>query len=177
MNKFIALTLVLLVFPAGVFASEATYICPMHPQIVSDKEATCPICGMDLVEAQTEDKDLQNNLHQGHSHDSEAKSNTHQKYTCPMHPQIISDHEGSCPICGMDLVPIQSNDESAHEKSSTQMDMEEKPSITVSSSIIQNTGIRTAKVTSQEFGKDIRSFGVVEDNQRLSKDISGVYLI
>ncbi|WP_177183757.1 HlyD family efflux transporter periplasmic adaptor subunit [Mucilaginibacter sp. OK283] len=26
------------------------------------------------------------------------------KYTCPMHPQIIEDHPGSCPICGMTLV-------------------------------------------------------------------------
>ncbi len=26
------------------------------------------------------------------------------KYTCPMHPQIISDTPGKCPICGMDLV-------------------------------------------------------------------------
>jgi Cu(I)/Ag(I) efflux system membrane fusion protein len=28
------------------------------------------------------------------------------KYTCPMHPQVISDTPGKCPICGMDLVPI-----------------------------------------------------------------------
>jgi len=26
------------------------------------------------------------------------------KYTCPMHPQILEDHPGSCPICGMALV-------------------------------------------------------------------------
>ena len=26
------------------------------------------------------------------------------KYVCPMHPQIVRDEPGSCPICGMDLV-------------------------------------------------------------------------
>jgi Cu(I)/Ag(I) efflux system membrane fusion protein len=29
-----------------------------------------------------------------------------QMYQCPMHLQIIQDHPGSCPICGMDLVPM-----------------------------------------------------------------------
>ncbi len=28
------------------------------------------------------------------------------QYTCPMHPQIVRDAPGSCPICGMALVPI-----------------------------------------------------------------------
>jgi P-type Cu+ transporter len=27
------------------------------------------------------------------------------EYTCPMHPEVISDHPGSCPKCGMDLEP------------------------------------------------------------------------
>lgn len=31
-----------------------------------------------------------------------------QKYTCPMHPQIIKDAPGNCPICGMELVPVNS---------------------------------------------------------------------
>jgi membrane fusion protein, copper/silver efflux system len=26
-----------------------TYICPMHPTVVSDRASTCPVCGMDLV--------------------------------------------------------------------------------------------------------------------------------
>ncbi len=30
-----------------------------------------------------------------------------QMYQCPMHPQIIQNHAGSCPICGMDLVPME----------------------------------------------------------------------
>jgi membrane fusion protein, copper/silver efflux system len=25
-------------------------------------------------------------------------------YTCPMHPEVISDKPGKCPKCGMDLV-------------------------------------------------------------------------
>ena len=27
-------------------------------------------------------------------------------YTCPMHPEVQEDHPGLCPICGMDLEPI-----------------------------------------------------------------------
>ena len=29
-----------------------------------------------------------------------------QKYTCPMHPEIVRDAPGSCPICGMALEPV-----------------------------------------------------------------------
>ncbi|GAA4310230.1 efflux RND transporter periplasmic adaptor subunit [Nibribacter koreensis] len=32
------------------------------------------------------------------------------EYTCPMHPQIVQDKPGSCPICGMDLVAKQPAD-------------------------------------------------------------------
>ena len=28
------------------------------------------------------------------------------KYTCTMHPEVISDTPGHCPKCGMKLVPI-----------------------------------------------------------------------
>ncbi len=33
-----------------------------------------------------------------------------QLYTCGMHPHVIEDAPGSCPICGMDLVPIHVGD-------------------------------------------------------------------
>lgn len=33
-----------------------------------------------------------------------VKAKNEVKYTCPMHPQILEDHPGSCPICGMTLV-------------------------------------------------------------------------
>ena len=32
-----------------------------------------------------------------------------QKYTCPMHPEIISDKPGKCPKCGMDLIEIENH--------------------------------------------------------------------
>ncbi len=36
-----------------------------------------------------------------------AGNNTKQAYQCPMHPQIMQDHAGACPICGMDLVVLE----------------------------------------------------------------------
>src|ERR1022692_295912 len=37
----------------------------------------------------------------------EARSeNARTLYTCGMHPQVIQDHPGNCPICGMKLTPI-----------------------------------------------------------------------
>jgi membrane fusion protein, copper/silver efflux system len=35
-----------------------------------------------------------------HAHDATGK------YTCPMHPQVVQDGPGICPICFMDLVPV-----------------------------------------------------------------------
>lgn len=33
-----------------------------------------------------------------------TESTKNEIYTCPMHPQIVQDRPGQCPICGMDLV-------------------------------------------------------------------------
>jgi Cu2+-exporting ATPase len=62
-----------------------------------DKPGDCPVCGMDLVEEQN------------------LSATTSEQWTCPMHPEIVTDQAGACPICGMDLVPMQP-DLSAEEK-------------------------------------------------------------
>ncbi len=76
-----------------------TYYCPMHCEgdKTYDKPGDCPVCGMDLVK--------------------EAKTSlSPTQYTCPMHPEVISDDPGACPKCGMDLVPMEA-DESEENKS------------------------------------------------------------
>jgi len=54
-------------------------------------------------------------LHSGHVHDvtsvvapssAVASEVAAQKYTCGMHPMIITDEPGLCPICNMDLTPL-----------------------------------------------------------------------
>lgn len=40
------------------------------------------------------------------SHDHGIESEQNQKWTCSMHPQIVQDNPGQCPLCGMDLTPF-----------------------------------------------------------------------
>lgn len=43
----------------------------------------------------------------------EGESASAAKHTCPMHPEIINEGPGICPICKMDLVPMQSTGKDA----------------------------------------------------------------
>lgn len=56
-------------------------------------------------------------LHEGHFHGDESKI----YYTCSMHPEIRQSEPGKCPICGMSLTKIESeDDEGMMEHSDTQ---------------------------------------------------------
>lgn len=78
-------------------------------------------------------------------------------YVCPMHPQIVKDTSGSCPICGMDLV------EKAIETGA-----DTRPVVTLSSSVQQNMGIRTTQVLRGTLWKYIRTQGTVAyDDERI----------
>src|SRR6266550_6705742 len=47
-----------------------------------------------------------NRLAGEHEHNYDHEQEEKQKYTCPMHPEVITDHPGNCPKCGMKLVPL-----------------------------------------------------------------------
>jgi len=107
---------------------QQNYTCPMHPEIVQDKPGSCPKCGMNLVPVKSEgdksaspQQDVDSKpptAHTGHNMPADNKedntinadlnkvSQSFQRYTCPMHPQIVQDAPGKCPLCGMTLVPL-----------------------------------------------------------------------
>lgn len=41
----------------------------------------------------------------GHHHGQPTPAPAGTTYTCPMHPEVLSDKPGKCPKCGMKLVP------------------------------------------------------------------------
>jgi Cu2+-exporting ATPase len=95
------------------------YTCPMHPEIVQDKPGDCSICGMNLVLLTSMQNEGHSNYHKHTKVDKHIKQEQQtnpvininevkgfQKYTCPMHPQIVQDEPGKCPLCGMTLVPL-----------------------------------------------------------------------
>ncbi|MBE9567276.1 MAG: efflux RND transporter periplasmic adaptor subunit [Proteobacteria bacterium] len=84
-------------------------------------------------------------------------------YICPMHPQIMQ-HEpgGSCPICGMDLV---AKENTAPSGATAVVD---KPQVFLDAVVIQNMGVRTAKVDRKILEKTIHTQGLVTaDDDRL----------
>lgn len=42
----------------------------------------------------------------------------HQQYTCPMHPQIVEEIPGNCPICGMTLVLVETGNKDTRQHGS-----------------------------------------------------------
>ncbi|GEM_PF-938065 len=72
------------------------YVCPMHPEIVSEKADKCSKCGMNLVKQATEKK--------VDEMAKAKKSVAKESYACPMHPEVVADKAGKCSKCGMNLV-------------------------------------------------------------------------
>src|SRR5262249_47967753 len=69
-------------------------------------------------------------------------------YSCGMHPQVVQDHPGNCPICGMKLTPIRkaagANAVAANPGGAAGAG---SSIIAVDAVTTQNMGIRTATIT------------------------------
>lgn len=90
-----------------------------------------------------------------------------QLYTCPMHPHYIASEPGSCPICGMDLVPVEADDDAAPAA-----DGRERAAVRVPAETIQTMGVRIAAAEHALFGREVRSFAAVSPDQRARHVVS-----
>ena len=95
-----------------------------------------------------------------------------EKYTCPIHPHYIATEMGTCPIYGMDLVLMDSDGAITDEDHGTH-ENDRRTTITISPETIQKMGVRTEKAMLANFGTNIRSYGLVTENVRLTLAISG----
>jgi Cu(I)/Ag(I) efflux system membrane fusion protein len=81
--------------------------CPMHPGIVQDHPGDCPICGMKLVKV-AGGSDAGSTPGPSSAQAKDGGNAAHkEQWQCPMHPSIVEDHPGDCPICGMKLVGME----------------------------------------------------------------------
>jgi Cu(I)/Ag(I) efflux system membrane fusion protein len=75
-----------------------------------------------------------------------------------MHPTIVSDHPGDCPICGMALVPVgEAGTEAAHGAAP----VDGLATVTIDPQRQQLIGLRTAEVTRGPVGQSWRTVGKV----------------
>jgi membrane fusion protein, copper/silver efflux system len=79
-----------------------------------------------------------------------APTSKPQMFQCPMHPQILQDHPGTCPICAMDLVPIEQAQGGASPVGGL-------ATVTIDTARQQLIGLRTAKVVVGPTGGDLRA--------------------
>lgn len=77
-------------------------------------------------------------------------------WTCSMHPQIRKDGPGKCPICGMDLIPL--NNEEGEELSNNQIQLSE--------SAMKIAEVQTSLVQKSAPIKEIRLSGKIKPDER-----------
>ena len=86
---------------------------------------------------------------------NQGNAEIEQVWTCSMHPQIRKHEPGLCPICGMDLIPLETSNEGG-DPNSYQM----------SESAMKLANISTVVVGKSNANKEIRLNGKVQIDER-----------
>lgn len=85
-----------------------------------------------------------------------------QMYTCGMHPQVLQDHPGNCPICGMKLTPVLGGGGGG-------------AGIVIDPVTMQNMGLRTAVLTNGPLRRLVRTVGTVDYEEPSLADVTTKY--
>lgn len=91
----------------------------------------------------------------GHRHGKEPAGET--IWTCSMHPQVRRNEPGDCPICGMDLIPLEKGGESGMDPMA----------INMSPAAMQLADVETALAGTMTPVKSVRLNGKVQADERL----------
>jgi Cu(I)/Ag(I) efflux system membrane fusion protein/cobalt-zinc-cadmium efflux system membrane fusion protein len=128
-------------------AETASYNCPMHPMVISDRPGTCPVCGMDLVKVRQPA--------------SETSSGDRKIlfWRAPMDPNFTSEKPGKSPM-GMDLIPVYA-DGAATEGV-----------VRIDPVTIQNIGVKTALVERKPVTRMVRTVGRVDTDETGLSDVT-----
>jgi membrane fusion protein, copper/silver efflux system len=103
---------------------------------------------------------LWQNQHTGKSA-GELATQVRQLYTCSMHPFIIREKPGLCPICGMEL--IKKIDNSASSTAQTPADMAAHVSLSPAQRVMAN--VATVEAKNEILNKEINAVGIVQYDQ------------
>jgi|TARA_R110000796_G_scaffold35017_1_gene90021 membrane fusion protein, copper/silver efflux system len=96
----------------------------------------------------------ENNNVDEHQHTDEMAGET--IWTCSMHPQIRKNEAGACPICGMDLIPLE-------EDNNSELD---PMAISMSQTAMQIANVSTEIVSKMKPIKSLRLNGKVQADER-----------
>lgn len=93
--------------PWSAYQQTVVYTCSTHPEVQSSKPGKCPKCGIKLVVQKpavvTQQSGANPPTQAGRSLEVVQQAD---EYTCSMHPEIRTSAPGTCPKCGMTLVPV-----------------------------------------------------------------------
>lgn len=86
----------------------------------------------------------------------EVDSSGKEYYTCPMHPSVVSDRQGACPICGMSLVKRSS------QGKGSEGDIESLRDVSLSPSQRVMANVSTEPARRRAFVHKIAAVGVID---------------
>jgi Cu(I)/Ag(I) efflux system membrane fusion protein len=107
--------------------------------------------------------------HKGHDHAAEGKAAAgKQLYTCSMHPFIIRDKPGTCPVCGMEL--IKKIDSGAVGETAAQTPEQKKQAEMLGHVALSTTqrvmaNVATVEAKQEPLNKEINAVGIVQYDQ------------
>ena len=93
-----------------------------------------------------------------------ALKHTNPKYRCPMHPDVVRDEPGTCPICGMALVKVEPA--AAAAATAAGAGTSGTAEVRISPAVMNNLGVRTEPVVTGSLPRRGEVVGYVQFDER-----------